>query len=54
MTKQEKDQVIYYIRTFYGVTKKQAEKWYKEYSEERRKLLLDIYRDQCKKAFYYD
>lgn len=54
MTKWEKDQVIYYIRTFYGVTKKQAEKLYKEYSEEHRKILLEIYRDQCKKAFYYD
>ena len=50
----DKQRVITYISIFYGYNKREAEKAYNEYTEERKKALLENYNAACRKAFYYD
>lgn len=49
-----KKEVIEAIMITYGCTKKQAEEWYKGYSEERKQLIVDGVRQNAKKAFRND
>ena len=51
MTKKE---VIEAIMWAYGCTRKQAEEWYKGYGEERKKLIVDGYKQNAKKSFLTD
>lgn len=51
MTKKE---VIEAIILTYGCTKKQAEEWYKDYSKERKQLIVEGVRQDAKKAFRED
>lgn len=50
----EKKACIDQIASDYGVTKKQATEWYKSYSDERRRLILDGGKSQAQKSFYND
>lgn len=49
-----KKEVIEAIMITYGCTKKQAEKWYKGYGEERKQLIVDGVKQNAKKSFKED
>lgn len=49
-----KKEVIEAIMITYGCTKKQAEEWYKGYGEERKKLIVNGFRQNAKKSFRED
>ncbi len=54
ITPADRKRCIDFVARDYGVTKKQAAEWVKEYSDERIRMLLGIESDQAKKAFIYD
>lgn len=49
-----KKEVIEAIVWTYGCTKKEAEKQYKAYSDERKCLIVDGFKHNAKKSFYND
>ena len=54
ITPADRKRCIDFVARDYGVTKKQAAEWVKEYSDDRIRTLLGIESDQAKKAFIYD
>ena len=46
-----KKEVIEAIIITYGCTNKEANKWYKGYSDERKQLIVDGVRQNAKKSF---
>lgn len=49
-----KQRVVAAIIWSYGMTKKEAERYYKSISEERRKLILEGFENNAKKCFEED
>lgn len=49
MSTTDKQRVITYITIFYGYNKREAEKAYQDYSEERRQHILAAYHAICSK-----
>ena len=49
-----KKELIEAVQFYYGVSKKQAKEWIKDYSLERKQYLIEGYREQLHKAFYED
>ena len=46
--------IVEAVMYHYGVTRTQAKELLKAYSEERKQLLLEDWKQDCKKAFYND
>ena len=49
-----KDRVLKAIQCMYGSTKKEAEKLYRNLSDESRNLLVKGFEQNAKKSFYAD
>lgn len=49
-----KDELLEALRFYYGMNKKEGQKWLKEASDEAKKELIKGYDDQLKLSFYED
>lgn len=49
-----KQEFLIAYRWMFGGTKTEAEKAYKNSNSERIKLIIDTWKNQCRKTFYYD
>lgn len=47
-------EVVTAIMWCYGVSKRQAKEWLKNYSEERCRFLVEGWKENCRKSFYKD